>query len=243
MKAQSRADYLRQIAEDVHSLTVGMATATVAERAPGDGADGVRRRNAETVTWRVEHRSLLLQLTAALIPGGGVIGGEGGRAKPSSRPPVAAAAASALDDITLGWQLSSDATDRQVGVLALQRRMRMAARRGGPPRRPLSAALEDVRALAHVLPDPWPADAAAATAAWVRRARAVLDHDVPYATLRDVRCLHCGEPVKAPQDGPGDVLCPSPSCRDIDGNRHRWSHPDGWVFLLENQRRPGEGAA
>lgn len=243
-KPKSRADYLADIADNVQALTIGMHTSTSSQRAAGDGEDGIRRRSPEHFTWRLAHPGLLLQLRAALVPGGGITtdSAGGGRGKPSSKPPLVTAAAAALDDITNGWQTGPSQEDRQVGVIALQVNMRREARRTGAPRRPLERAVEDVRHLAHLLPDPWPADVAAAARAWVQRARTAMGLDAPVATLRDVACPHCGARLKVRSDASSDVWCPTPACRDIDGNRHRWAKSE-WPFLLERIAGRQDGAA
>lgn len=239
MTSKSRDAFMQEIADNVTALTVNVTTTAHGVRAPGAGADGVRRRAPEDVIWRLQHLSLLHQLLAALTTSTTPDGEPTGGTKPGSRPPVNGAASNALDAITNGWPAPQG--EWWVGVYDLQAKMRRAARRGGPPRRPLIPAVEDVRALAHVLPDPWPEDAAKATGAWVTQARSALALDARMATLRDVRCPYCQTGLQVRSDGSSDVWCPNPRCRDEQGGRYRWARAE-WPFLLERVAGRTDGA-
>lgn len=228
MKPRTRDDYLRDIADNVRALSNGMQTVTHVERAPGLGEDGIRRRAAEAQTWRLQHTSLLHQLTAALLPRQGA-GEPTSGGKPASRPPSATAASNTLDVIRL------EAGD-------LRERMRVEARgRRTTGRHTITGDLYAIRAHALGLSEEWARAAATATTRWVSLARATLALDAPVATLRDVPCPHCGTLLKVRSDASSDVWCPNPGCRDIDGNRHTWARAE-WPFLLEQLGRR-DGAA
>lgn len=236
MKARDEA--LQDIADHITQLTRGVNTTTGFDRHPGDGADGVHRRTPEHTTWRLTHPGLLHQLVAGLLPARTTRDEPTSSARPGYRPPSSTDASTALDHIARGW---GTPTQWHPGVWATQQRMRVAAghvRR--PARRTLITALEEIRALAHSLPEPWPQDAAQATHTWVQRARQVLTLDAPIRRFRDVRCPYCAQLLQVHEDS--EVRCPNPGCLDEQGRRYRWAR-DEVAFLLEQLAGQQDGAA
>jgi hypothetical protein len=170
---------LQLLAEDIRELCVEVRTTANEMRQSGAGEDGIRRRNAEPLTYRVAHHGLLAQLVAALPPSGRTEGGRGG--KPASRAPSDPATSNALDDIVGGWQTPQG--DWQIGVRGLRAQLCLAA--GKPPakRVPVVSALHEIRALAHGLDAEHAEETAAAVRAYVTRAKAALAYEAPVARL------------------------------------------------------------
>ena len=243
MTGDDNAKALRDLADNVRALTVEVRTTVEYDRAPGLGADGIRRRGQERGRHRIAHRGLLLQLAAALLPGRRSEDSGGGRSAPGPRLPCAPDATAALDAIWHGWRPEPGAA-LIPGAWELRERLRAATgRRTRTRRRPgLAGVILEIRALAHLAPPDQLEQAAAAAHAWATLARTVLGYEAPVVTLRDVRCPGCAQRLKVRQDASSDVWCPTPDCLDDDGRRRSWSRAE-WPFLLERLGRRKDAAA
>lgn len=213
-------DALQELTTNIAELATGATTAVEYTRAPGNGADGIHRRNPTPGTYRVTHPPLLMQLVAALPPGSADPTNGSSRGKPGSKLPVATPVSDALARIT------RDAT-------TLRNQLREAVPTNTRPRPGLTATMFEIRGLVHATNDrQWAEAAARATREWVRRARTALAYDAPIATLRDLRCRYCGGALRVRSDASSDVWCATSDCRDEGGNPPRWPK-ETWFLLLE----------
>lgn len=221
------SDPLQRLADNIALLTRPTTSTVEYTRAPGTGADGVRRRTPEHSRYVVRLPGLLVQLEAALLFHKSAPAADGsGRGKPRSTEPGPA---------LITGTLRSIAHDAEI----LRNHLRYVAKKPHMPRPAITANLDEIRQLAHALRTPYAEVAARKTGEWVHRARVALTHEPPPRTLQDYTCRYCNGPLQVPSDASGPVRCVTPGCVDEGGNRPVWP-PDIWHLLLIEAE---EGAA